>query len=115
MNVDGEYELGHIGYLIEVSPQFQGNHYLLSDRPPRTNQSHEFTLHGWCGSWNNTSTYGRGIAEVTKVFGNGRVRIKVLTGEGKDGYFAKQGEYEKVFQFLGDTGFEDEFEIRKID
>lgn len=49
--------------------------------PAHTNQSHKPRLRGWCGSWNDTSTYGRGVWEVVRVAKNGRCLLSELDGD----------------------------------
>jgi hypothetical protein len=78
----GEYDEGQIGFLIEHSnPVKRSETWSLSDLPAHTNQSHEPRLHGWCGSWNDTSTNARGVWRVVKVLPNGRAKIEELVGE----------------------------------
>jgi hypothetical protein len=73
---------GAVGFLIETSHAAQGwTRYRLADRPAVTNQSCRPVLHGWCGSYNDVSTYGRGLVGVTKVLPNGRVRVRELLGD----------------------------------
>lgn len=78
---DENLAVGDKGFLIENSNQIQGREsWYLRDTPAYTNQSHEPTLYGWCGSYNDTSTYGRGMWEVVKVAKNGRAQIRELEG-----------------------------------
>jgi len=79
---DETLEVGSNGFLIENSNPYDGwNRYELRDTPAFTNRSHEPRLHGWCGSYNNVSTYGHGFWVVTKVAKNGRALIKELDGD----------------------------------
>ena len=74
--------VGDKGFLIEHSNSTQGwERYELRDTPAYTNQSHKPKLHGWCGSWNDTATYGHGVWEVVRVAKNGRAFIKELEGD----------------------------------
>lgn len=78
---DENLAVGDKGFLINTSNPIKGSDtYFLRDTPAYTNQSHEPKLHGWCGSYNDTSTYGRGMWEVVKVAKNGRAQIKELEG-----------------------------------
>lgn len=77
-----EYEVGQIGFLIEFSnPLKHSENWVLRDTPAYTDQSHEPKLHGWCGSYNDTSTNAHGMGKVVKVARNGRAQIVMLTGE----------------------------------
>jgi hypothetical protein len=77
----GDYEAGQVGFLIEhTNPVKRSETWSLSDLPAQTNQSHEPRLHGWCGSWNDTSTNAHGVWRVVKVLANGRVRIEEVVG-----------------------------------
>lgn len=79
---DETLSVGDKGFLIEHSNYTQRwERYELRDVPAHTNQSHKPKLHGWCGSWNNTATYGRGVWEVVRVAKNGRAFIKELEGD----------------------------------
>lgn len=64
-----------IGFLVEVDREQDGGAktYSLRQHPARGNQSGAPTLEGWCGSWNNVSTYGRGLARVARQAKNGRL------------------------------------------
>lgn len=77
-----DYAAGEVGFLVETSNPFEGSvSYALCDVPAHTNQSREPRLHGWCGSWNNVSTYGRGMARVEKIARNGRAFVRLLEGD----------------------------------
>lgn len=79
---DEELELGQKGFLVEHSNSNTGSEfYVLRDTPAHTNQSHEPKLHGWCGSYNNVSTHGRGAWRVVRVAKNGRALIEELRGQ----------------------------------
>ena len=76
------YAVGSAGFLIEFSNENTGgSRFSLDDRPPYTNQSHEPRLSGWCGSYNNVGTYGRGAWRVVKEAQNGRLKIEKLAGD----------------------------------
>ena len=81
--IDGdtvEAHVGLMGFLIRRSnPIRHTEHAYIAQHPPRTNQSHELRIYGWCGSWNDTNTYGDGIVRVTRVARNGRVQIVSVT------------------------------------
>jgi len=94
--IDGAYEVGHIGFLVRKSnPMRHTEAVLLTDRPAYTNQSHEPRLYGWCGAWNDTNTYGDGIARVVRAAKNGRCQIVVVD------------EREEVEAYLERVGFPD--------
>ena len=76
-----DYAVGQVGFLIEHSNAHGGETWRLADLPAHTNQSHEPRLSGWCGSYNDTSTYGRGLWRVVKILPNGRVKIEEVVGE----------------------------------
>jgi len=83
-------------YLIE---KYDSNNnrtwHILSDAPPRTNQSNEPTVVGSCGSYNNVSTNGKGIWKVIKALNNGRVKLERVTNA------------DKIAAYLEETGFPD--------
>lgn len=78
---DERMSVGDKGFLIELSHGTQGwQRYELRDTPAHTNQTRKPTLHGWCGSYNDLNTYGRGVWEVVRVAKNGRCLIQELDG-----------------------------------
>jgi len=80
-------KVGSLHFLVEVSHSLNGwERFDLRDRPAHTNQSCQPRLSGWCGSWNDTSTFGRGIAKMTRIARNGRVcicNVDPASAEGK--------------------------------
>lgn len=79
---DMDLKIGTVGFLIESDNPYSGSaRAYLSDRPAHTNQSNEPRLSGWCGSYNDVSTYGRGLWRVVKILPNGRVKIEEVIGE----------------------------------
>lgn len=68
-------DMSTVGFLVEVDRELDGGArtYSLRQHPPRGNQSGAPTLEGWCGSWNNVSTYGRGLARIVRQARNGRI------------------------------------------
>ena len=79
---DENLNVGSIGFLIEISNAISGyERYELRDTPPYTNQSHKPVLDGWCGSYNDTSTYGKGMWVVERMAKNGRALIRELEGD----------------------------------
>ena len=79
---DENLRVGDKGFLVEHSNPFQGwERHELRDTPAHTNQSRKPRLNGWCGSWNNTNTYGRGVWRVIRVAKNGRCLIQELGGD----------------------------------
>ena len=82
MWIDAEDPI-EVGFLIETSHETDGwTRFELADRPPYTNQSREPRPVGWCGSYNNVATYGRGVWAVARVARNGRTKIARVTDQG---------------------------------
>ena len=78
---DETLTVGQVGFLVEFSNAIRrSERYELRDRPPYTNQSHEPTLVGWCGSYNDLSTTGHGMARVVRLARNGRALVEELAG-----------------------------------
>lgn len=88
--------VGEISYLIE---KYDSNHnrtwHILSNTPPRTNQSNKPTVVGSCGSYNNVSTTGKGIWVVIKTLKTGRVQLSQITDP------------DEINTYLEETGFPD--------
>jgi hypothetical protein len=79
---DEDYEVGERAFLIrKANLNGGGDRFELRDTPPKTNLSFEWRLDGWCGSYNNISTYGEGMVEVIKLASNGRLKVRNLTGD----------------------------------
>jgi hypothetical protein len=74
-NCEFHWDSDGIGFLVETHRELDGGArtYSLRQHPPRGNQSGAPRLEGWCGSWNNVSTYGRGLARVARRAHNGRL------------------------------------------
>lgn len=73
---------GQVGFLVEVSnPVARWERLELRDIPAHTNQSREPQLHGWCGSWNDTSTNALGLWRVVEIKANGRAKIEPVEGD----------------------------------
>lgn len=78
---DDTFRLGQVGFLVETIDVMRGTaRHELRSLPAHTNQSHEPRLTGWCGTYNDVATYGRGMARVARLAGNGRALVEVLTG-----------------------------------
>ena len=77
---DESLRVGDTGFLILLSHPGRAEQYIVRDTPAQTNRSFEDRLHGWCGSYNDLSTYACGIARVVRVARNGRVLVTQLTG-----------------------------------
>lgn len=73
--------IGGMGFVVEVSNPYRGTSTVrLESEPPRTNQSHEPVLNGWCGETNNVSRYGCGAAKIVKLNKAGtRALVRQLT------------------------------------
>lgn len=79
---DENLKVGDQGFLIEISNKVSGyERHELRDTPPYTNRSHEPRLEGWCGTYNDTATYGKGMWVVDRVAKNGRAFIRKLEGD----------------------------------
>jgi hypothetical protein len=79
---DENLNVGDKGFLIKISnPVSHYERYELRNTPPYTNQSHQPVLEGWCGSYNDTSTYGKGMWVVERMAKNGRAFIRKLEDE----------------------------------
>ena len=76
------YKTGDRAFLVRKCHKTRGgvSHYELRDTPPRTDQSFEWRLNGWCGTHNDLATYGEGMIEVIKVASNGRLQVRRLEG-----------------------------------
>lgn len=79
----GMEQAGQVGFVVERSNAIRRSEStLLQDDPPRTNQSHEPRLTGWCGTTNDVAVYGRGMARVLRCSRSGqRVYVESLEGE----------------------------------
>ncbi len=76
------FTVGQTGFLVEISHTTKGwTRYDLRDHPAKTNESFKPTLHGWCGTYNDVATHGRGMARVERVAKNGRALVRELTGD----------------------------------
>jgi hypothetical protein len=92
--IDGDYEIGHIGFRIDTSnPIRHTGTTLLTQHPAHTNQSGQARLYGWCGSTNDTNTYAMGLAKVVRRANNGRVQIAAVRA------------LAEIAQFLEDVGY----------
>ena len=79
---DETLTVGQVGFLIENWNEANGGgKFYMRDIPAHTNQSHQPRLHGWCGSWNNVATHGRGLVRVERVAKNGRAFVRELEGD----------------------------------
>ena len=89
----GNETVGDAGFLVHIENQVKGwERFELRDRPPYTNQSREPMPIGWCGSHNDTSTYGKGVWQVVQVARNGRVQInKVLDRDKLEAFLNEYG------------------------
>lgn len=78
---DDTLVVGQAGFLVETVNAMKGfRRFNLQSLPPHTNRSHQPRLVGWCGSYNDTSTHGHGLARVVRLAGNGRALVEVLVG-----------------------------------
>lgn len=72
--------VGSTWFLVSHSHALKSwTRYELRDSPPKTNQSFEDTPIGWCGTYNDVATYGRGVWRVVRVAKNGRVQLARVT------------------------------------
>lgn len=75
------YKVGDKGFLVKTTNESQGwERIVLRDTPAKTNRRFKPTLYGWCGSYNDVSTYGEGVGVVERVAKNGRAFVRVLEG-----------------------------------
>lgn len=71
-----------VGFLWKRSHTMKGwDRFSLENRPPYTNKSGEPRLMGWCGTTNDISVTGCGMAKVVRVAGNGRALVQILEGQ----------------------------------
>lgn len=102
---------GDLYFLIEKSNTINRWHrHELRLTPPKTNQSFQYRIHGWCGTYNDISTYGSGIVQITQIAKNGRVQLHRLTEDSDKFDFQIRSPIDapKITRFLEETGF-DEF------
>lgn len=79
---DESLSVGDVGFLIEISNDVQRyERWVLRDTPAAENQSRRPRLHGWCGSYNGTSTNAHGMGKVVRTAKNGRAQVVSLTGD----------------------------------
>lgn len=84
--------VGDAGFLVRNSYENTGGErYELRDTPAHTNQSHMPRLVGWCGSWNNVSTYGEGVWKVIRVAKNGRLLLQEIEGAERQAFLDEYG------------------------
>ena len=79
---DETLHVGDTGFLVEqCNVMHDSSRYELRDTPAYTNRSHEPLLHGWCGTYNDLATYGRGMVRVIRLARNGRALVQEIGGE----------------------------------
>lgn len=79
---DDYADIGTIGFLVCRTNVLHGTErYRLQDTPPRTNQSYDDRLWGWCGSFNDISTQACGLAVVTRTLQNGRAQLRRIPAD----------------------------------
>lgn len=79
---DESLTVGQIGFLVEKHQTMKGwTRYEVRDVPGHTNRSNEPRLHGWCGTYNDLATHGRGMVRVERVAKNGRAYVRELAGD----------------------------------
>lgn len=95
---DGGIE-GDEGYLVEIVNTSTGRtRFALRDRPPRTNQSLEPRLDGWCGETDNRSLFARGAWCIMRTNAVGdRAEIKRMTGASLAAFLERDG-YPELMQ-----------------
>jgi hypothetical protein len=85
-------EVDEIGFLQETFHENTGSkNYRLTDRPPKTNRSFEYKLEGWCGTYNNVATYGRGVWKIIKTLPNERIHIEEVLGDERNMFLKEMG------------------------
>lgn len=90
---DESLKLGDKGFWIEKQNPYNGGweKHELRDTPAHTNQSNRPLLDGYCGSYNNVATYGRGSAKVIRVAKNGRCLIQTIEGQELTDFLEESG------------------------
>ena len=85
--------VGTVGFLARVQDQNHGcaEVYTLTQRPRRTNQSHEPRLNGWCGTTNNVAVFAEGMARVARVTKNERCLLVALSPEEQEAALERLG------------------------
>ncbi len=79
---DENLTIGEIGFLVRLHQEIEGwERVILRDTPVYTHRSRQPLLEGWCGSFNNLSTYGEGMAKVERIARNGRALVRSLDGD----------------------------------
>jgi hypothetical protein len=79
---DDQFNVGDVGFLVNTYHETkQWDTHRLRQHPPKTNQSFQPRLYGWCGTTNGVACYGMGLAQVVKVAKNGRAYVKHLSAE----------------------------------
>lgn len=87
-----QYKAGDKAFLIQFSHENTGaENYVLRDQPAYTNVSRELRLKGWCGSYNNVSTYAFGAWEVIRIAKSGRYLIQELDGDALNEFLEEMG------------------------
>jgi hypothetical protein len=88
--------VGDAGFLVRISSATKESvRYVLRDRPPHTNQSHEPTPGDLCGPRTNIATHAVGVWRVLQVARYGRVEIQEVTDR------------DELAAFLDEHGFPD--------
>jgi hypothetical protein len=94
-------DMPEMGFLVEINHENKGStRYELRLRPPYTNQSREPRPTGWCGSYNNVSTFGRGIWRVIRRVENGRCKIEAVTDSAQLADFLEEFGYPDLLDEL---------------
>jgi hypothetical protein len=86
------YSVGEKAFLVNFSNANRGSDaYHLRNEPAYTNRSHKPVLHGWCGTYNDTATYGVGAWKVVKIAKSGRYFIEELEGDELKDFLEEMG------------------------
>lgn len=79
---DDTFKVGDVGFLVNTYHETKlWDVYKLRQHPPKTNQSFQPRVYGWCGTTNGVACNGYGLARVVKVAKNGRAMVKHLSAE----------------------------------
>lgn len=78
-------DVGSIHFLVEIRKSGGFTRHDLRDTPAYTNQSMEPRLEGWCGTYNDVATFGRGLVKVGRVAKNGRVLLNTVDSTSPEG------------------------------
>lgn len=78
--------VGSIRFLVKLRSHTKGwEKYELRDMPDHTQESLQPRLEGWCGRYNDVSTYACGLAKAVRLAKNGRVLVESVDPDSPEG------------------------------